>query len=81
MNSALKITVIVPVYKLEHYLEQCVRSIIGRRCWLCANVVVTRGCAIADRLLVSANSVVARSLCDEGALYAGSQACLIKRYN
>lgn len=28
MNSALKITVIVPVYNVEHYLEQCVRSIL-----------------------------------------------------
>lgn len=30
MNSALKITVIVPVYNVEHYLEQCVRSILGQ---------------------------------------------------
>ena len=28
MNSALKITVVVPVYNVEHYLEQCVRSIL-----------------------------------------------------
>ena len=28
MNSALKITVIIPVYNVEHYLEQCVRSIL-----------------------------------------------------
>lgn len=54
---------------------------IGRCCWLCANVVVTRGCAIADRSLVSANSVVTRDLLEEGALYAGAPARLIKRYD
>lgn len=41
---------------------------IGRCCWLCANVVVTRGCAIANRSLVSANSVITRDLLEEGAL-------------
>lgn len=55
--------------------------IIGKHCWLCANVVVTRGCTVANHSLVSANSVVTRNLCDEGALYAGSPACLIKRYD
>ena len=54
---------------------------IERCCRLCAKVVVTRGCAIADRSLVSANSVVTRDLFEEGALYAGSPARLIKRYN
>ena len=54
---------------------------IGRHCWLCANAVVTRGCAIADRSLVSANSVVTRDLSREGALYAGAPARLIKRYD
>ena len=54
---------------------------IGRRCWLCANVVVTRGCMIADCSLVSANSVVTRNLTEEGALYAGAPARLIKKYN
>lgn len=53
---------------------------IGRRCWLCANAVVTRGCSIADRSLVSANSVVTRDLAEAGALYAGAPARLIKRY-
>ncbi len=56
-------------------------SHIGKNCWLCANVVVTRGCSVADRSLVSANSVVTRSLVDEGALYAGAPARLIKRYD
>ena len=54
---------------------------IGRNCWLCANAVVTRGCSIADRSLVSANSVVTCDLADEGALYAGAPARLIKRYD
>ena len=54
---------------------------IGRHCWLCANVVVTRGCAIAERSLVSANSVVTLDLLEEGALYAGAPARLIKRYD
>lgn len=53
---------------------------IGERCWLCANVVVTSGCSIADRALVSANSVVTRDLAEEAALYAGAPARLIKRY-
>ena len=56
-------------------------SRIGKNCWLCANVVVTRGCSIADRSLVSANSVVTHALADEGALYAGAPARLIKRYD
>lgn len=30
MNSKLNITVIVPVYNVERYLEQCVRSILGQ---------------------------------------------------
>lgn len=54
---------------------------IGHHCWLCANAVVTRGCTIADRSLVSANSVVTRDLPEEGALYAGAPAQLIKRYD
>lgn len=54
--------------------------VIGERCWLCANVVVTSGCSIADRALVSANSVVTRDLAEEAALYAGAPARLIKRY-
>ena len=55
-------------------------SRIGMNCWLCANVVITRGCSVADCSLVSANSVVTRDLADEGALYAGAPARLIKRY-
>lgn len=54
---------------------------IGKRCWLCANAVVTRGCSVAARSLISANSVVTRDLLDEGSLYAGAPARLIKRYN
>lgn len=54
---------------------------IGQHCWLCANAVVTRGCTIADRSLVSANSVVTRDLPEEGSLYAGAPARLIKRYD
>lgn len=53
---------------------------IGRRCWLCANAVVTRGCSVADHSLVSASSVVTRDLAEIGALYAGAPARLIKRY-
>lgn len=30
MNSSLNITVVVPVYNVEQYLEQCVRSILGQ---------------------------------------------------
>lgn len=53
---------------------------IGKRCWLCANVVVTRGCFVADCSLVSANSVVTRDLSEASALYVGAPARLIKRY-
>ena len=56
-------------------------TLIGKSCWLCANSVITRGCSIADRSLVSANSVVTHDLADEGALYAGAPARLIKRYD
>ena len=54
---------------------------IGERCWLCANSVVTCGCKVADRTLVSANSVVTRDLPEQSALYAGAPARLIKRYD
>lgn len=53
---------------------------IGERCWLCANSVVTCGCSVADCSLVSANSVVTHDLAEEGALYAGAPAKLIKIY-
>lgn len=53
---------------------------IGQNCWICANTVITRGCAVADRSLVSANSVVTRSLSNPGALYAGVPARLIKLF-
>lgn len=67
---------IVQVYDREHeFNREGVSSelfhaptSIGRCCWLCANVVVTRGCAIANRSLVSANSVITRDLLEEGAL-------------
>lgn len=36
--------------------------IIGKHCWLCANAVVTHGCSVTNHSLVSANSVVTRSL-------------------
>lgn len=52
---------------------------IGRRRWLYANAVVTGGCINADLTLVSANSVAMRDLPEEGALYAGAPARLIKR--
>ena len=50
---------------------------IGLRCWLGANVLVTRGVQIADRILLGGGSVVTRSLQEPG-IYAGSPAHLIK---
>lgn len=78
----------VQVYDHDHQFDRWgVRSellhapvSIGQHCWLCANAVVTRGCAIADRSLISANSVVTHDLPVEGALYCGSPARLIKKY-
>lgn len=54
---------------------------IGKCCWLCANTVVTRGCSIADRSLVSANSVITHDAPQGSALYAGAPARLIKSYD
>lgn len=78
----------VQVYDHDHEFDrEGVRSelrhapiSIGARCWLCANVVVTSGCAIAECSLVSANSVVTHDLPEAGALYAGAPARLIKIY-
>ena len=78
----------VQIYDHDHEFDEgvrlelrCAPVLIGRRCWLCANTVVTRGCSIADRSLVSANSVVTRDLAEADALYAGAPARLIKRYD
>lgn len=77
----------VQVYDHDHEFDRGARSelrhapvSVGRRCWLCANAVVTRGCSVADRSLVSASFVVTRDLSEVGALYAGAPARLVKRY-
>lgn len=66
----------VQVYDREHEFNRegvsselfHATTFIARCCWLCANVVVTCGCAIANRSLASANSVITRDLLEEGAL-------------
>ena len=55
--------------------------LVGEHCWLCANVVITCGCKVADCSLVSANSVVTHDLSEARALYAGAPARQIKRYD
>lgn len=78
----------VQIYDHDHIFDQagvhselrvCPTG-VGKKCWLCSNVVVTRGCSIADRALISANSVVTHDLTEEAALYAGAPACLVKKY-
>lgn len=70
------------VFDAEGVRDELVSSpiIIGDHCWLGANAVVTSGCSISAKSLISANAVVTRDLLDEGALYAGVPARLIKRF-
>lgn len=51
--------------------------VIGSDCWICANVVITKGSVIADHVVVAANSVVNGNL-DKPGVYAGCPAKLIK---
>lgn len=75
----------VQIYDHDHEFDRggvrselrCAPLSIGR----CANTVVTRGCLIADRSLVSANSVITRDLAEADALCAGAPARPIKRYD
>lgn len=50
---------------------------IGSDCWICANVVITKGSKIADHIVVAANSVVKGTL-EQPGTYVGCPAKLIK---
>lgn len=52
---------------------------IGDRCWLCANVLVTKGVVLADRICLGGGSVATRSLVSSG-VYAGAPAVLVQSY-
>lgn len=52
---------------------------IGKRCWLGANTLVTKGCELGDAILVGGGSVVTGSLRGPG-VYAGVPARLIKSH-
>lgn len=41
---------------------------IGKNCWLCTNVVVTKGSEIEDNVVVGANSVI-NGYCKKGTVY------------
>ena len=51
---------------------------IGERCWLGANVLVTKGASIADRICVGGGVVVTRPL-EEPGVYVGTPARLVRR--
>lgn len=53
---------------------------IGEKCWLCANVVITRGVKVADRCIVAAGAVATHDCVEGAALYAGMPAKLVKRF-
>lgn len=44
---------------------------IGDACFVASNVVITRGCKVADRIFVGAGSVVVGDLTQSNSLYAG----------
>ena len=44
---------------------------IGRSCFISTNVVIIKGCTIADRIVVGAGSVVTSDLVESSSLYAG----------
>lgn len=52
-------------------------AFIGERCWIGANVLVTSGVSIADRICVGGGSVVTRPLQEPG-IYAGAPAKRVK---
>ena len=60
----------------QGFQKEAVR--IGSICWICANVVITRGAQIEDGIVVAANFVVKGKLQQPG-LYAGSPAKLVRR--
>lgn len=51
---------------------------IGECCWLGANVLVTKGASIADRICVGGGVVVTRPLAEPG-VYVGTPAHLVRR--
>lgn len=51
---------------------------IGERCWLGANVLVTKGVAIADKICVGGGVVVTRPLAEPG-VYVGTPVRLVRR--
>jgi acetyltransferase-like isoleucine patch superfamily enzyme len=51
---------------------------IGDCCWLGANVLVTKGVHIADRICIGGGSAVTRDL-EEPGIYVGAPACLVRR--
>ena len=53
---------------------------IGERCWLGANVLVTKGVSISDNICVGGGSAVLRSL-DEPGLYVGTPPRLVRRFS
>lgn len=53
---------------------------IGKRCWLGANSVVTRGVRVSDCCLISAGAVVTHSCVENAALYGGVPAKQLKKF-
>lgn len=81
----------VSIYDHDHKYEKSEKLIckqgftkdkvkIGSDVWIGANVVITKGVYIEDRVIVGANSVVTKNLKSNG-LYAGNPARLIKKLN
>ena len=59
-------------------LPSCVH--IGKKSWIAANSVITKGVRIGDKVLVGAGSVVTSSLLRSG-VYAGTPACAIRYFD
>lgn len=55
----------------------CAQISIGSNCWLCTNVVVTKGSKVEDGAVVGANAVV-RGTCKKNCVYKCSDLIIVQ---
>ena len=64
----------------KRYRDHVIKDVvIGEGTWLAANVLVCPGVTIAKNCIIAAGAVVSSNLTEEGCLYGGIPARLIKR--
>lgn len=76
------------VYDHDHKFDEngvseeliCAPVSIGRKCWISANSVITKGVSIQQGCVIGAGSVVSKDILD-GGVYAGVPAKCIRKYH